>query len=51
MRWVRSVWIPLFADEHTHTTRAGAELNALCVMEALAALPDKPLAAYASATL
>ncbi len=37
---------PLFADEHTHTTRAGAELNALCVMEALAALPEKPLTAY-----
>lgn len=37
---------PLFADEHTHTTRAGAELNALCVVEALRALPEKPLSAY-----
>ncbi|HTP34359.1 MAG TPA: rhamnogalacturonan acetylesterase [Candidatus Acidoferrales bacterium] len=26
---------PLFADEHTHTSRAGAELNADCVVEAL----------------
>jgi lysophospholipase L1-like esterase len=26
---------PLFADEHTHTTRAGAELNADIVAEAL----------------
>lgn len=28
----------LFGDEHTHTNRAGAELNAQCVLEALSAL-------------
>lgn len=28
----------LFADEHTHTSKAGAELNARCVVEALTAL-------------
>jgi len=33
---------PLFADEHTHTSRAGAELNADCVIECLRAL-NKPL--------
>ncbi len=37
---------PLFADEHTHTTRAGAELNALCVVEALQALKENPLAVF-----
>ena len=37
---------PLFADEHTHTTRAGAELNASCVLAALKALPENPLAPY-----
>jgi lysophospholipase L1-like esterase len=36
----------LFADEHTHTTAAGAELNAEVVVAALRALPDDPLAAY-----
>ncbi len=30
----------LFADEHTHTSRAGAELNAALVVEALRALPS-----------
>jgi lysophospholipase L1-like esterase len=39
---------PLFGDEHTHTTRAGAELNAECVIAGLKALPDNPLAAYFS---
>ncbi len=29
---------PLFADEHTHTTAAGADLNAECVCEGIAAL-------------
>jgi len=36
----------LFADPHTHTSRAGAELNAECVVEALKRLKDDPLAAY-----
>jgi lysophospholipase L1-like esterase len=39
---------PLFADPHTHTTRAGAELNAASVVEALKALPTNPLAPYFS---
>lgn len=34
---------PLFADPHTHTSLAGAELNAACVVEGLRALPDAPL--------
>ncbi len=38
---------PLFADEHTHTSRAGAELNAAIVAEALRALPGAPFAAAA----
>jgi lysophospholipase L1-like esterase len=37
---------PLFADAHTHTSRAGAELNADCVVEGLKALQKNPLAAY-----
>ncbi|HLP01990.1 MAG TPA: rhamnogalacturonan acetylesterase [Opitutaceae bacterium] len=37
---------PLFADEHTHTSRAGAELNAAILVEALHQLPGKPLAPY-----
>lgn len=36
----------LFADEHTHTTKAGADLNARVVVEALQALPQNPLAPY-----
>ncbi len=32
----------LFADAHTHTSRAGAELNAAIVAEALRALPGWP---------
>jgi lysophospholipase L1-like esterase len=38
---------PLFADEHTHTSKAGAELNAGVVAEALLALPGDPLRAMA----
>ncbi len=38
---------PLFGDEHTHTSRAGAELNASIVAEALKALPNTPFAADA----
>ncbi len=37
---------PLFADPHTHTSRAGAELNARCVVEGIRALADPRLAAY-----
>jgi lysophospholipase L1-like esterase len=37
---------PLFADEHTHTSLAGAQLNAECVVAGLKALPNDPLAAY-----
>jgi rhamnogalacturonan acetylesterase len=37
---------PLFADGHTHTTAAGAELNAQCLVAGLRALPDDPLALY-----
>jgi lysophospholipase L1-like esterase len=35
---------PLFADEHTHTSAAGAELNAECVIAGLKALTNNPLA-------
>jgi lysophospholipase L1-like esterase len=37
---------PLFGDEHTHTTAAGAELNAQCVVAGLKSLNPDPLAAY-----
>ena len=36
----------LFADAHTHTSRAGAGLNAAVVVEALRALPDHPLSDF-----
>ncbi|PYQ49272.1 MAG: lysophospholipase [Acidobacteria bacterium] len=36
----------LFADEHTHTTRAGAEINAAAVVEGLEALEGRPLSSY-----
>ena len=39
---------PLFADVRVHTTRAGAELSARCVVDALRALPQNPLAQSAS---
>lgn len=39
----------LFADPHTHTSRAGAELNAECVVAGIKALPENPLAPYFSA--
>jgi lysophospholipase L1-like esterase len=35
---------PLFADPHTHTSRAGAELNAECVIAGLKRLASNPLA-------
>ena len=40
---------PLFGDPHTHTSRAGAELNAECVVAGLKALVNDPVAAYFSA--
>jgi rhamnogalacturonan acetylesterase len=39
---------PLFGDPHTHTSRAGAELNANCVAAGLKALPQDPVALYFS---
>src|SRR5262245_38399330 len=39
---------PLFADERTHTTLAGAELNAASVISGLKALKPNPLASYLS---
>jgi lysophospholipase L1-like esterase len=40
---------PLFADPHTHTSRAGAELNAESVVAGLKALDGNPLVRYLSA--
>jgi len=40
---------PLFADERTHTSLAGAELNAAAVVSGLKALKKNPLARYFSA--
>lgn len=37
---------PLFGDAQTHTTAAGAELNAQCVIAGLEALTNDPLATY-----
>jgi len=37
---------PLFADEHTHTSAAGAALNAECVLAGLQLLPENPLKNY-----
>jgi lysophospholipase L1-like esterase len=39
---------PLFGDEHTHTTLAGAEINAEAVIAGLKALKSDPLAPYFS---
>ena len=39
----------LFADPHTHTSRAGAELNAECVVAGLKALKNDPLEGYFAA--
>lgn len=39
---------PLFADEHTHTTKTGAELNAKSVIAGLKVLKTDPLAPYFS---
>jgi lysophospholipase L1-like esterase len=40
---------PLFGDPHTHTSRAGAELNAECVIAGLKALESDPVAGDFSA--
>jgi len=40
---------PLFADPHTHTSRAGAELNAECVIAGLKVLSHDPVGRYFSA--
>ncbi len=40
---------PLFADPHTHTSAAGAELNAEAVVIGLKRLPQDPAAAFFSA--
>ncbi len=37
---------PLFGDAHTHTSRAGAEMNADALIAGLKALKQNPLAAY-----
>jgi rhamnogalacturonan acetylesterase len=39
---------PLFGDKRTHSTPAGAELNARCVVAGLRALPGAPLDRYLS---
>jgi lysophospholipase L1-like esterase len=39
---------PLFGDPHTHTSRAGAELNAQCVIAGLKLLTSNPLALFLS---
>jgi lysophospholipase L1-like esterase len=38
----------LFGDAHTHTNRAGAELNAECVIAGLKAVAENPLAGFLS---
>lgn len=40
---------PLFADANTHTSRAGAELNAAAVVTGLQALPGAPLTPFLAA--
>ena len=40
---------PLFGDPHTHTTAAGATMNAESVVAGLKALPNDPVAQYFSA--
>jgi lysophospholipase L1-like esterase len=40
---------PMFGDPHTHTSRAGAELNAEVVVSGLKAIAGDPLAKYFSA--
>jgi lysophospholipase L1-like esterase len=40
---------PLFADPHTHTSRAGAEMNAECVVAGIKTLAGNPLERFLSA--
>jgi rhamnogalacturonan acetylesterase len=40
---------PLFGDPHTHTSLAGAQLNAECVVSGLKGLAGRPLDSYLSA--
>ena len=40
---------PLFGDPGVHTSQAGAELSAACVVSGLKGLKDDPLAPYLSA--
>jgi len=40
---------PLFADPHTHTSRAGTELNAEAIVSGSKALPHNPVAKFFSA--
>ncbi len=40
--------VPLFASDHLHTTLAGAELNAECVITGLKRLKDNPLSVFFS---
>ncbi len=37
---------PFFADEHTHTSAAGAKFNAECVVIGLRQLAENPMAAW-----
>src|SRR5262249_5297261 len=37
---------PMFADPHTHTSLAGADFNATCVIQGLKSLQVNPLASY-----
>jgi lysophospholipase L1-like esterase len=39
---------PLFGDEHTHTSPAGAQVNAACVVAGLKGLKEDPLAPFFS---
>lgn len=43
---VMKLFPPVTPDEHTHTNRDGAKVNAGVVADALRALPDDPVAAY-----
>lgn len=39
---------PMFGPDYVHTSPAGAELNATCVVAGLKAIPESPLAEYLS---
>jgi len=40
---------PMFPSDHTHTNRAGAEINAECVIAGLKGLKEDPLRDYYAA--